>query len=419
MMKKKLIIGLLAAACASTTVNASPILETGDTSFGDHTNDSVSFYLNDLPEHSEVTLNFDLFILDSWDGKSAKYSGPDIFGFRIDGVKYSWTFRNYTDGGTESNPDTTGIKGEYNNQVPVNGDFERFFDDYQDGFTVPHTGKNLNLEFFGSGLQEITDESWRVQNISLKTVEPQIGADEEKRKAFIRRFYQLVLDREPEAGGVDYWLTRLENADSSEAAGEIARGFFVSNEFKERQTADGDFLDIAYRSFFDREADSVGKQYWMDKLSSGVSRQEVINGFIASREFVDLAASFGIVSPDNGSLSQIKSFVQRFYIKVLNREPDTAGLDFWAAQLADGTKTAGNIARGFFDSSEFIDRKIADDEFLDIAYRAFFDREADSAGKQFWMDKLTSGVSRQEVVNGFIASQEFIDLASRFGITAN
>jgi len=406
-------------ACASTAVNASTILDTGDTSFGDHTNNSVSFYLTDLPEHSEVTLNFDLFILDSWDGESSEYSGPDIFGFRIDGVKYSWTFRNYTDGGTESNPDTTGIEGEYNGQVPVHGNFERFFDDYQNGFTVPHTGNNLNLEFFGSGLQEITDESWRVQKISLKTVTPEAAADEEKQRAFIRRFYQLVLDREPDAQGFDFWLSQLANSDDSETAGEIARGFFESNEFKGRKTADGEFLDIAYRSFFDREADSEGKQYWMGQLSSGVSRHDVINGFIASQEFVDLTASFGIVSSDDGTLSQIKSFVQRFYIKVLDRESDAAGLDYWTSQLVGGTETGGNIARGFFESSEFIGRETVDSEFLDIAYRAFFDRQADSEGKQYWMDKLSSGVSRQEVVNGFIASEEFIDLAGRFRIAAD
>ena len=419
-MKKNLIKGLFVTACASSIVNASTVLDTGNTSYGDHTNDSISFNLAELPSHTEVKLNFDLFILDSWDGDADDYSGPDTFGFRIDGVEHSWTFRNFTEEGSETNPDTSGIKGEYNGIAPIHSDnFERFFDDYQDGFTIAHTGDNLNLEFFGSGLQEITDESWRVQNILLETVAPELTADEEKRRAFIQRFYQLVLDREPDTDGLNFWLSQLENSNDSDVAGEIARGFFESDEFIGRQTSDSEFLDIAYHSFFDRDPDAEGKQYWIDKLSAGESRLDIVNGFIASREFVDLAASFGIVAADDGSLSQIKSFVERFYQKVLDRESDADGFDYWTSKLIDGAETGGNIARGFFESDEFINRQTTDSEFLDIAYRSFFDREADLEGKQYWIDKLFSGASRLDIVNGFIASREFIDLANKYGITAD
>lgn len=238
-------------------------------------------------------------------------------------------------------------------------------------------------------------------------------------KSFVQRFYQLVLGREPDKSGFNYWSSQLANG--SETGGEIAIGFFQSSEFTERQTADSDFLEIVYRSFFNREADSAGKNYWVAELSRGASRLDVINGFVGSQEFFDLASSFGIAVSNDGDsdLAQIKGFVTRLYQLALNREPDTDGVNYWSFQLIGGTETGGDIARGFFESYEFTNRQTADSEFLDIAYRSFFNREADSAGKHYWMGELSLGTSRFNIINGFIGSQEFIDLANQFGIKAN
>ncbi len=238
-------------------------------------------------------------------------------------------------------------------------------------------------------------------------------------KSFIQRFYQLVLGREPDRDGFNYWVSHL--TDGSESGGKIAIGFFQSSEFINRQTSDSDFLDIVYHSFFNREAGSAGKKNWIDELSLGTSRLEVINGFVGSQEFFDLAKNFGIAISNDAKSNpfQIKGFVTRFYQLVLNREPDSTGFNYWSSQLIDGTETGGNIARGFFESSEFTNRQTADSEFLDIAYRSFFNREADSAGKHYWMRELSLGTSRLNVINGFIASQEFIDFAHQFGINAN
>jgi hypothetical protein len=534
MMKINLMIGLLVSACTSSIVSASEVfLDTGE----DRVNDTVIFNFESLPEHSEVKLNFDLFLLDSWDGNNETY-GIDIFGFKIDGAEQSWTFRNASqDPGDELNIDATWNAGNFNN-INTYGEIDRHFVNYADGFTIAHTGNNLSLEFFGSGLLDIDDESWRVEKISLKAVsllpkEDQAifierlylktlnrtasqdelasglnaiqtdsgakvvldllqsqefidlqlsnsdyihtlfemlldrspdadelnvwmqklesgklrdmavyallrsqefeylvssfdvtafnGADKAvfQRKSFVQRFYQLVLEREPDIDGFNYWSSRL--ADSGEAGGDIAKGFFQSDEFKNRQTSDSEFLEIAYRSFFNRDADLEGKQYWINELSFGRNRLDIVNGFRESQEFINLASSFGIGKSVDGANShvQIKSFVQRFYQLVLNREPDTEGFHYWSSQLVNGTETGGDIARGFFESGEFINRQTANSDFLDIVYRSFFNRQAGSEGKQYWMNELSLGADRLNIINGFIASQEFIDLASQFGIRAD
>lgn len=203
----------------------------------------------------------------------------------------------------------------------------------------------------------------------------------------------------------------------------MAFGFFNSQEFVNLQLDNNDFVYILYSTLFDRLPDQGGYDIWMEKLEASTLKEIVIYGFLQSEEFNNLAGSFEVVafSEDDNTLFQIKIFVQRFYQLVLNREPDEGGFNDWSTQLANpnGSRTGADIARGFFQSPEFTNRNTTDGEFLDIAYQSFFDRASDAGGQQAWMDELSAGASREEVVNGFIGSQEFINLANRFGIRAN
>ena len=57
---------------------------------------------------------------------------------------------------------------------------------------------------------------------------------------------------------------------------------------------DSAFVDSLYRSMMDREADEDGKNYWMDKLANGTSREEVFLGFAKSVEFNNLCKRYGV-----------------------------------------------------------------------------------------------------------------------------
>jgi hypothetical protein len=51
-----------------------------------------------------------------------------------------------------------------------------------------------------------------------------------------------------------------------------------------------------YQGLFDRTADSGGLSNWVKKLKDGNSREKVFYGFADSKEFRELAASFGLNS---------------------------------------------------------------------------------------------------------------------------
>jgi len=44
------------------------------------------------------------------------------------------------------------------------------------------------------------------------------------------------------------------------------------------------------------EADADGLAYWVDALNNGMTTEEAFDGFVASAEFADLCASYGITA---------------------------------------------------------------------------------------------------------------------------
>ena len=141
---------------------------------GEFGNEEIHLTLDDLPEHNQVTVSFDLYILRSWDGNSTNI-GPDIWGFGLldDQPSLQTTFSNWSfftqaypdeyPGGI--NPNQTGAVavnalGYYYQGTPLDAT-------YHVSFTIDHIGTTLELEFFADGLQALDDESWGLDNVEV------------------------------------------------------------------------------------------------------------------------------------------------------------------------------------------------------------------------------------------------------------
>lgn len=233
-------------------------------------------------------------------------------------------------------------------------------------------------------------------------------------RGFVERLYNCVLGRPSEPGGIDFWTDELY--EFRQTGAQVAVGFIGSKEFKDRNTSDSEFLDILYRTFFNREPDDGGKNYWLSELKNGKTRDQVAMGFIDSQEWADTCASYGIksggsfkskvtIAPTNLTLG----FVERMYTTALGRDYDTEGRDFWAKPLANFEMTGEQVGINFFNSAEFKGFGLSDDEFLERLYLTFMDRPSDEGGKNFWKQFLKDGHSREEVVLGFTRSAEFVE----------
>ena len=114
----------------------------------------------------------------------------------------------------------------------------------------------------------------------------------------------------------------------------------------------------------------------------------------------------------------IREFVERLYTLVLCRTSDEGGMNFWTNELYTYKRTGGQVALDMFMSPEMTGRNLSDETYVEILYSTFFSRSAaeDPSGYNYWLGELRSGMSRQEVVQRFIDSQEWADTCNDFGI---
>jgi hypothetical protein len=111
-------------------------------------------------------------------------------------------------------------------------------------------------------------------------------------KAFVARFYQECLDRSPDNGGLNGWADKL--ASGAKTGANVAYGFVFSDEFKQKNVSNEEYITILYRVCFNREPDIGGYNCWLDHLNNGKSRKWVLARFIKSKEFKNLCAAYGI-----------------------------------------------------------------------------------------------------------------------------
>jgi peptidoglycan/xylan/chitin deacetylase (PgdA/CDA1 family) len=131
--------------------------------------------------------------------------------------------------------------------------------------------------------------------------------------AFVTRFYQQCLDRQPDPEGLSGWVNALLNRSITGAT--VASGFINSPEFINKNLSNDAFLLVMYKAFFDRPPDPQGYSDWMGQLTSGSSRQSVLAGFVNSTEFANLCAKYGI---ESGSISASSSDSQTSSSSVVN-----------------------------------------------------------------------------------------------------
>lgn len=237
---------------------------------------------------------------------------------------------------------------------------------------------------------------------------------------YIVRLYENVLGRSYDEIGLSEWYESLLSGSSDGA--HVAYGFFYSQEYIEKNTSNEEYLSTLYRALFDREPDEIGYSAWMAQLEAGVPRLNILKGFVDSEEFSGLCSKFGIykgtveADQDGQVIYYTDQFVQRLYQTVLNRGADPEGLEMWKSQLIRQEKSGAEVAYGFIFSPECVDKNLNNEAYVDLLYRSFFDRGADSEGKEGWLNELSRGKTREYVFAGFVNSAEFAELCSKYGI---
>lgn len=241
-------------------------------------------------------------------------------------------------------------------------------------------------------------------------------------EGFVYRLYNVAMNREADEAGFNEWNTQLKNKQKT--AAEVAWGFIFSEEFKNCHYNDVEYVKLLYRTMFGREADEGGLNGWVLALENGMSREYVYRGFVESAEFSNLCERYGV---ERGTVplgayrdqnTGATGFIARLYTKMLGREYDGDGLEYWCGKFLTRENTIEEIATvGFLHSQELQNLQLSDEEFVRRMYQTFLNREPEEAGLQDWMGRLGRGEeTRDSLVYGFTNSREFVNLKKEYNL---
>ena len=247
-----------------------------------------------------------------------------------------------------------------------------------------------------------------VKNLFAGAYEEPVAPEYTDVEAFVARLYENVLGRTPDEKGLAAWVNQLTSG--ANGGEEVAKGFIFSDEYIKQNTSNDEFVEMLYNTLMNRKSDAAGKKAWVAQLDSKkATREDIVEGFIHSSEFTGICEKYDIFA------TAAEAFASRLYTECLGRKYDKAGLKAWAAKLHSHEIGGGEAAKGFFFSNEFQKQNVSDKEFVARCYRTFLNREPDAAGQADWL-KVLAGTNRENVVNGFIGSDEYAKLCVSYGI---
>ena len=253
------------------------------------------------------------------------------------------------------------------------------------------------------------------ENVEIKAIFKEPSFED-----FVERLYTVALGRDSEPEGKAFWVDQVVNKGATGA--DCARFFMLgAPEFLNRNLSDSEFVEVLYKTYFDRDSEPDGKAYWMGRLAAGESRAVLVEEFIESVEWCNVCATYGVKSGALYHKATIPSknavkFATRLYTCCLGRDPEAEGLQYWALALTNLDATGYQAASLFFTLPEFVGLKTTDEEYVTRLYRTFMGREPEGDGYTYWIGLLKGGTDRNDVMKAFAGCPEFQEICNHYGI---
>ncbi len=262
---------------------------------------------------------------------------------------------------------------------------------YASGSTVPISAlPSVGFAFsnWSGNVTSTTNPFSSVPLNSPQTVTANFSGSQASSTVFVRQLYRDLLDREPDAAGMAFWLGQI-GAGMTRA--QVASQFFGGQEF----SSGGLYIVKLYLGVLGRDPDFRGWFYWFNTVQSGGAPSAMLNSFLTSPEFVN----------KYGNLSNA-DFVTLVYRSVLGRDPDPGGLQYYIGLLASNQLSRGSVFNQFLLSPEF-DTRVKAEAYANLLYMGFLRRTAEPGGLAYWTGTLAAGNSLSGAIDAFINSAEY------------
>jgi hypothetical protein len=93
----------------------------------------------------------------------------------------------------------------------------------------------------------------------------------------VASLYRVAFGRDADAGGLDYWFDAVKAGATLK---QIARSFVASTEYAQfNSQANQAFIQSLYQNTFNRAGEDSGVAYWLDQMSSGKTKADIISNF--------------------------------------------------------------------------------------------------------------------------------------------
>lgn len=220
-------------------------------------------------------------------------------------------------------------------------------------------------------------------------------------KEFVGNAYWAILGRSADSDGLDIYsallsegmsridvLQQLRRSAEGQAHGAYIRGVDAAKTVEELLAhEDYAFVCCAYQTLFIRPVDQGALKHYVAALRDGLDRLQVLNELRQSEEFKSRFAM----------ARELDQFAK-------NGEGGTVAASARAASIESVEEGAESVPDLPASMAELMTRN--NREFVYGLYQIMLGRTADLGGLQNYLQRMASGISRQEVVRGFSSSDE-------------
>jgi len=191
----------------------------------------------------------------------------------------------------------------------------------------------------------------------------------------------------------------------------MSRQFFDSEEYRQRNRSDAEFVGDCYRIFLMRDASEEEIAAWM---AGQWNRTQVRSAFAQCEEFNGLIEDLF----PNSQGEAARNFVTTMYLGFLDRLPDEGGLEYFANRFGNADTSqqqAREMARNLMDCEEFQTRQPSLEECVARLYEAFLGRSAGDEEIAYWVGEIQAGnLTLQDLIDTFADSEEFAGRLGRY-----
>jgi Ca2+-binding RTX toxin-like protein len=148
------------------------------------------------------------------------------------------------------------------------------------GYTISPTSTGFNV----TSKAEIVNYVDALTNIErLDFADYHVALDIHGNAGMAYRLYQAAFDRAPDLGGLGY---QMHDLDSGHSLAWVAGNFIASPEFQRTygNVDNAQFVTLLYRNVLDREPDAGGLQFHLDEFAHGETRAGMLTHFSESLE---------------------------------------------------------------------------------------------------------------------------------------